>query len=434
MGLNGLTASEAAEKLEAGEITSEELVRDCLTRIEAREGDVGAWAYLDPDYALEQARARDAEGRRSVLHGIPIGIKDVFDTEDMPTAHGFPPYKDKRWGEDSACVASLRAAGLVIMGKTVTTEFACPKPIGTRNPHDPERTASVSSSGSGAAVADFMVTLANGTQTGGSVIGPAASNGVYGFKASLEGIDRAGFRHCKPGIDTIGLFARSIDDLILLRSVNTATAAACPLNDNAKPRIGIVRTAAWEQTEPCTRTAIRSAANLLDGAGAEIDDVDLPDLFTDIVDDFAVVNAWEGAKALEVEARDYLEAFNDHNRDRVEFAKGLTEKQYLASVETLTAARTEMDALAEEFDLFLTPSLPGEAPVGITEVRTAVFNRLWTQMYMPAVNLPLFTGPNDMPVNIQLVGRQNTDAETLARAKWVDDRLRDILGAVPVKV
>jgi len=433
-GLNGLTATEAAAKLEAAEITSEALVADCLARIDARNPEINAWAFIDRDLALEQARALDKTSRRSALHGIPVGIKDVFDTKDMPTAHGFGPYQGKMWGEDSACVASLRDAGLVIMGKTVTTEFACPKPIGTKNPHDVSRTASVSSSGSGAAVADFMVTLANGTQTGGSVIGPAASNGVYGFKASLDGIDRAGFRHCKPGIDTIGLFARSIEDLVLLRSVNTGEEMASGPDTSARPRIAIVRTAAWDQTEPCTRTAIRSAANLLEGVGAEISDLELPGLFTEITDDFAVVNGWEGTRALTAEIENHLDDFNDHNRERVEFSKGLTEADYGKSKAALNTARARMDEIASGYDLFLTPSLPGEAPVGTEEVRTAVFNRLWTQMYMPAVNLPLFEGPNAMPVNIQLVGRQHTDAATLALARWVDDRLRELLGPVPVQV
>ena len=225
MGLNALGAAEAARKLAAGEITSEALVRDCLARIEARDDVVRAWAFLDPDLALAQARARDAEPRRGPLHGIPIGIKDIFDTIDMPTGHGFPPYAGRKWGVDSACVAAFRRAGMVILGKTVTTEFACPSPLQTTNPHDPKRTPGVSSSGSGAAVADFMVPLANGTQTGGSVIGPSANCGVYGYKASLDGLDRTGLRHCKKSIDTLGLMGRSVDDLLLARAASTGGAA-----------------------------------------------------------------------------------------------------------------------------------------------------------------------------------------------------------------
>ena len=433
-GLNGLTASVAAAKIESGEITSEGLVIDCLERIKTRDPEIYAWAFIDPDLALKQARDLDKTPRRSPLHGIPVGVKDVFDTLEMPTAHGFRPYLGKLWGEDSACVAALRDAGLVIMGKTVTTEFACPQPIGTKNPHDFARTASVSSSGSGAAVADFMVTLANGTQTGGSVIGPAASNGVYGFKASLNGIDRAGFRHCKQSIDTIGLFARSIDDLILMRSVNVGEPVHPLLDKGAQPRIGIVRTAAWEQAEECTKSAIALAIELLGDAGAQLSDVDLPDRFVEIVDDFAVINAWEGARALDQEITSHFSDFNQHNQERVEFARGLKLVDYQKSTASLNAARAQIDEIASGYDLFITPSLPGEAPIGILEIRNAVFNRLWTQMYMPAVNLPLFEGPHAMPVNIQLVGRQHFDGELLAIAHWVDARLRERLGDIPASV
>jgi Asp-tRNA(Asn)/Glu-tRNA(Gln) amidotransferase A subunit family amidase len=277
-----------------------------------------------------------------------------------------------------------------------------------------------------------MVPLANGSQTGGSVIGPSANCGVYGYKASLDGLDRSGFRHCKKSIDTIGLFARSVDDLILLRAVQTGTKAAAPAV--APPRIGLVRTAYWETAEPCTRAAVERSARLLAGAGAEIVELDLPRVFIDIEPDFAIVNGWEGAAMLEAEIRDHLDAFNDHNRERVEFVRGLTVDDYIAAGKRLDAARAAMDALIGGYDLFLTPSLSGEAPVGLAEVRGAVFARLWTQMYTPSVNLPLYEGPNGLPVNIQLVGRQGSDDRTLAAAAWVDARLREALETVPAAV
>ena len=432
MGLNALTASEAAAKLADGAITSEALVRDCLARIEAREGAVKAWAFLDPDLALAQARARDAEPRRGTLHGMPIGIKDIFDTTDMPTGHGFPPYQGKSWGVDSACVAAFRAAGMVILGKTVTTEFACPSPLQTTNPHDPVRTPGVSSSGSGAAVADFMVPLANGTQTGGSVIGPSANCGVYGYKASLDGLDRTGLRHCKKSIDTLGLMGRSVSDLILARaaSVGSDPVAAA----SSAPRIALLRTPYWDQAEPCMQNAVEQSAAMLAEAGATVTELDLPPLFTEIEPHFAVVNGWEGCQVLAAEIRDHRAAFNAHNLERVQFVEGLSEADYVASGRALDAARAAMDDLFGNFDLFLTPSLTGEAPVGLTEVRTAVFARLWTQMYTPAVNLPLFEGPNGMPVCIQLVGRRDSDDTTLANAAWADAALRAALGTVPKTV
>ena len=435
VGLNGLTACEAAARLEAGELTSEALVRDCLARIKARDGDVLAWDYIDPDYAIEQARARDAEPRRGPLHGVPVGIKDIFDTMDMPTAHGFAPYEGKRWDVDSACVASLRAAGMVLMGKTVTTQFACSKPRQTRNPHDATRTPGVSSSGSAAAVADFMIPLANGTQTGGSVIGPAANCGIYGYKASLDGLDRSGFRHCKKSIDTIGLFARTIDDLILLRSVSTGT----PMPTEAVPsdrkvRIGVAHTSEWDGAEPYMRAAVERAADLLRQKGATVTDVTLPPLFEEIIPDFTIINGWEASSMLADEIRDNLDTFNDLNAGRVVEVRDYTEEQYLASGKRLDAARDAMDEQFANVDVFISPSLPGEPPVGLTEIRAGGFARLWTQMYTPAVNIPLFTGPNDMPVCFQVTGPRGSDDATLAYANWVDTRLRDALGDVPVSI
>jgi len=431
MGLNGLTASELAVRLEAGDITSEALVRDCLARINMREADIHAWDYLDPGYAMEQAKYLDVGPRRSRLHGVPVGIKDIFNTMDMPTAHGFPPYEGDRPERDSNCVAALRAAGMVIMGKTVTTQFACSVPRQTLNPHDPTRTPGVSSSGSAAAVADFMVPLANGSQTGGSVIGPAANCGVYGYKASLDGLDRGGFRHCKRSIDTLGLFARSVDDLIELRAVQTGSEKPKYVERGQSVRVGVVRTDDWDSAEPCMQAAVDRAVDLLGRSGAVVLDVALPRRFTDIIPDFSIVNGWEGSIALESEIRDHLDAFNAHNRKRVEFVRGLTVEDYRRASRSIDAARAEMATLLGDYDVFISPSLPGEAPVGLTQVRGGNFARLWTQMHTPTVNLPLFYGPNDLPVCFQVIGPKGDDDATLAFANWIDARLRESLGDVP---
>lgn len=427
-GLNGLSACAAAHRLDQGLLTSEALVRDCLARIEAREGDVQAWDYLDPEYALEQAHALDATPRRSPLHGVPVGIKDIFDTLDMPTAHGFAPYKGRRWGVDSNCVAALRAAGMVILGKTVTTEFACPFPRQTRNPHDPDRTPGVSSSGSAAAVADFMTPLANGSQTGGSVIGPAACCGVYGFKASLDGIDRSGFRHCKPSIDTIGLFARSVADLILFRTVQTGAPPVPALDRSHRVRIAVVYPDRWDLAEPCMRIAMKQASEMLEKCGASVCEIPLPAHFSEIVPDFAVSNGWESATALENEIRDHFDEFNPHNRDRTEFVRTLKSEDYKRAARNLAAARAAMDHLFQDYDAFMSPSQPGEAHVGITKIYSGTYARLWTQMHTPCVNLPLFSGPNGLPVCFQVIGPKGSDGRTLAAAEWIDSRLREVLG------
>jgi Asp-tRNA(Asn)/Glu-tRNA(Gln) amidotransferase A subunit family amidase len=432
-GLALLTVTEAANKLDAGEITSEALVRDCLARIKIREPEIGAWAYIDPDYAMEQARARDAEPRRSALHGVPIGIKDIIDTMDMPTGHGSSIYTGDRPGRDSACVAAFRAAGMVVLGKTVTTEFASPYPVGTRNPHDIERTPGVSSSGSGAAVADFHVPCANGTQTGGSVIGPAAYCGVYGYKASLDGLDRSGIRHCKPFIDTLGLFSRSIDDLMLLRAVSVGQPEGYSQRADA-PRIGVCRTQYWDRAEPCMQVAIERAATLLTETGAPVEDVALPNEVTEAEPHFEVLTTWEAAKVLEREARDHLDTFNPWNRERMEFAQTLTEDRYVEAKQGLAAARASLVTLFDKVDVLLTPPRIGEAPIGIEGVRPSPFNAVWTQMYTPCVTLPLFKGPNGMPLGIQIVGVEHADDTTLANAAWIDRSLRAALGTVPARV
>ena len=427
MGLNALTASEGSVRLAAGTITSEALVRDCLARIEARESQVGAWVYLDTDYALEQARARDREASRGPLHGIPIGVKDILDTYDMPTGHGSSIYAGDRPARDSACVAAFRRGGMVILGKTVTTEFACPYPAGTRNPHDPTRTPGVSSSGSAASVADFMVPLANGTQTGGSVIGPAASCGVYGYKASLDGLDRRGIRHLKPNLDTLGLFARSMADLALLRAVSHGKARpeSIELPRDTVPRIGVCRTSHWEQAAPCTVEAIEKTAEVLEGAGAKVNSVTLPGYLTEIEPDFPVISGAEGARALATEARDHLDKFNPWSRERYAKSQQITEARYQQALTNVAKGRALLDDLFLEFDVFITPSLPGEAPKDLTGVQPAVFNRLWTQMYTPAVHLPQFEGPNHMPVGVQVVGAQDQDDKAIALAAWIDARLRE---------
>jgi len=280
-----------------------------------------------------------------------------------------------------------------------------------------------------------MIPLSNGTQTGGSVIGPAANCGIYGYKASLDGLDRSGFRHCKKSIDTIGLFARTIDDLILLRSVSTGT----PMPTEAVPsdrkvRIGVAHTSEWDGAEPYMRAAVERAADLLRQKGAAVTDVTLPPLFEEIIPDFTIINGWEASSMLADEIRDNFDSFNDLNAGRVVEARDYTEEQYLASGRRLDAARDAMDKQFADVDVFISPSLPGEPPVGLTEIRAGGFARLWTQMYTPAVNIPLFTGPNDMPVCFQVTGPRGSDDATLAYANWVDTHLRDALGDVPASI
>ncbi len=420
--LHLLDAAEAAAAIAAGEITSETLVADCLARIEARDPEIGAWAHVDPACALAQARAADASGA-GPLRGVPVGVKDIFDTRDMPTEYGSAIHRGHRPDADSACVAALRAAGAVILGKTVTTEFASPVPVGVVNPRAPDRSPGVSSSGSAAAVADHMVPLALGSQTGGSTIVPAAFCGVFGYKASLDGIDRAGLRHLRPSLDTIGVFARSVADLVLVRAAYGGAARADPDAARPAPRIGLCRTPRWEAAEPATRAALADAERALEAAGAGLIDIDLPDGFDEIEEAFRVVSTVEGAEALAFEAAHHRGALNRWIRDTIEAAAGCDAARYREAGAFADAYRRALMRIFTEIDLILTPSTPGEPSRDLVGVQISDFNRVWTLMHTPCLNLPAFRGPGGTPVGIQLVAPVGADDALLDHAAWVWARL-----------
>src|SRR5262245_36696549 len=271
-GLERLSASEAARRLAAGDLTAEALTRACLDRASAN-AENKAWAWLDPEQALTQAHAVDRAGRRGSLGGVPVGIKDVIDTVDMPTQHGSPIYRGNRPFADAACVALIRAAGGVILGKTVTTEFANRHPGPTVHPHNPAHTPGGSSSGSAAAVADFQVPLALGTQTGGSTIRPAAFCGVIGYKPSFGEFSRVGVKMQCHNLDTLGIICRSLEDVALLRGVLLAQNAHRVDRGSAAPRIGFCRTPAWEHADRDTHALLEHTAAVLSSGGAVMQEV-----------------------------------------------------------------------------------------------------------------------------------------------------------------
>src|SRR5712691_5561010 len=422
-GLNLLTATQAAARLRDGSATSVELLEHCLARITARESQVHAWAFVYRDIALAQARARDSETPRSPLHGVPVGIKDIFDTYDMPTAYGSQIYKDHRPVNDTVVVSLLRLAGAVILGKCATTEFASPVPIGTRNPHDQSRSPGVSSSGSAAAVADFMVPISIGSQTGGSTILPAAFCGVVGFKASLTGIDRGGIRHLRPTIDTMGLFASSIEDIALLRSVLVGAANEKEGMASGRIRIGVCHTSRWSEAQPETVHALEAAARALSASGAEVTDAELPDVFTGIEDSFRVIVGVEGARAMDWEARHHLATMNHWLKEQLGASDPSDDAQYeKAQAHSLTCQRA-LAKLFDRCDVIITPSTCGEAVADLVSVSNSVFNRVWTLMRGPCLSIPASTGPNGMPVGLQVVGPVGQDARTIALA----DRIAALL-------
>ena len=419
------------------DFTSEEVTRSFINNSK-KSKKLNTYITECFDQAIQSAKNFDKKkDYKGLLSGVPIAVKDLFCTRNVKTTAGSKILHNFVPTYESTITSNLWSQGSFLLGKLNCDEFAMGSSNETSffgnviNPFGQKLVPGGSSGGSAAAVADFMVPLANGTQTGGSVIGPAANCGVYGFKASLDGIDRGGLRHCKPSIDTIGLFARSLEDLVLMYSVQTGRRSV-EVTDPL--RIGIVRTSDWDETEPCMQKAIQQVGNILGKTGAIISEVELPPVFKEIIPDFSIVNGWEATIALKNEISNYLDSFNPHNRERVEFVSSLTEAKYKNSMKVLSKARVEMDRLFENYDLFLSPALSGEAPVGLKEVRTATFARLWTQMYTPSVCFPIFEGPNGLPVCFQMIGRRNSDEQTLVNAKRVDDQLKGALGAVPFRL
>ena len=296
--LNTLSARAIASGVRSGAFTALDVVEDCLARIAEREPDVGAWAHLDPEYARAQARAVDAAPEKGPLAGVPFGVKDVIDTHDMPTGMGSPIYDGHRPPADATCVAQVRSAGAVILGKTVTCEFAGLTPLGTRNPHDPSRTPGGSSSGSGAAVADQMAAAAFGTQTGGSVIRPSSYCGIVGFKPSFDTYSLKGVFPAAESLDTLGLHARSVDDIALLDAVLARRPDTGLATLEGERVIGLCRTWMWEKAQPETRTAVEGAAAALAAAGIEVREVDLPPDFEKLGSMRAAINNWERTYAM----------------------------------------------------------------------------------------------------------------------------------------
>lgn len=420
-GLCTLTAAEAARAVANGDASSEEIVAACLRRIGETDGEIGAWSFVDPDLALAQARAKDAAAPPyGPLHGVPVGVKDVLDTCDMPTEYGSTAFGGHRPAADSRCVATLRKAGAVVLGKTVTTELASPVPAGVRNPHDTSRSPGVSSSGSAAAVAASAAPLANGTQTGGSVILPAAFCGVVGYKASLDGLDRGGIRGLKPSLDTLGFFARSVEDVALVHGA--VTGAAAPEDDAPAP-VGLCRTDRWEEAEPAARAAVEDAAACLEAAGWDVAEAVLPPEFEGIEDAFRTISRHEGGRALEGE---FAAAAGSANAWLRETARSSwTRGEIAAAHARAAAARAALGAVFDRFPILLTPPAAGEAPADLENPPVSVFNRVWTLMHGPAISLPFGAGPRGMPLGVQLVARPGDDATLIARAR----RIRDALDA-----
>jgi len=422
--LNKLSATEIVGATTAGKVTCEDVVRDCLARIEAHEPDVHAWATVDAELALKQARDLDRGSARGPLHGVPIGVKDIIDTADLPTEMGSPIYRGHRSATDAACVALVRAAGAVILGKTVTCEFAGMTAGITTNPHDAAHTPGGSSSGSGAAVADFMAPAAFGTQTGGSVLRPAAYCGVFGFKPSFGAFNRRGVYPAAESLDTIGLIARSLDDIELVSDVLELRPPSAPRSLDRAPRIGLCRTPLWHTAQPETVAAVEDAAARLGKAGAQVRDVVLPEEFSGLRNAAReTINNYERAAAMGYEWNSHREAISERLRKRIEIGRAMPHGEYLAAIRLGEDCRARLPEVFDGIDVLLAPCANGEAPRGLGDTGDPGFQAIWTILYTPALALPTHRGPNGLPVAIQLVAQRYDDRRLFACARWVWQQL-----------
>ncbi|HSS71048.1 MAG TPA: amidase [Casimicrobiaceae bacterium] len=423
-GLNRLSATAAARKLAAREITAEALLADCLERIAEREAEVHAWTFLDIGAALQRARELDAQGPVGLLYGLPIAVKDVFDTFDMPSSYGSPIYAGHRPAWDAACVAVARAAGAIVVGKTVTTEFATFHPGPTCNPHNLQHTPGGSSSGSAAAVADWMVPLAFGTQTAGSIVRPAAYCGVVGYKPTFGTVTRVGVKMISDMLDTIGALARSVPDVALFVAALTDRSELLIDGPTADvPRIGLCRTYEWNRAQPETAAALEDAGKRLSAAGASVRDVTLPPPFAGLAEAQKTIMVSEVAKSLAYENLTHREQLSADMTKMIDAGLAVSPQQYEAARSLTRTCRAMLPEIFGEFDVLLAPSTAGEAPMGIAATGDPLFNRIWTLLHVPVVHLPVANGPRGLPVGVTVAGAVGADRATLGAADWIHARL-----------
>jgi Asp-tRNA(Asn)/Glu-tRNA(Gln) amidotransferase A subunit family amidase len=434
MSLAALSIAETSAAIREGRVASVDLVGDCLKRVEEVDSEVQAWAFLDRDHAMRQAEAADLcrkQGKTvGPLHGVPVGVKDIFDTTDMPTEFGSPLWAGRTPRRDAAVVARLRAAGAVIMGKTVTTEYAYYHPGKTTNPHDAARTPGGSSSGSAAAVAACMVPGAIGSQTNGSVIRPAAFCGVVGFKPTHGLMPRSGALLLSRTLDHVGVFARTVEDAALVaetlvgfdeedpdtRPIARPLAAVAASDPPLPPRLAFVRSPVWEHAEPVTREAF---AELVEALGEAVAEVELAPGFARAVEMHRTIMEVEMAHNLRRDYEKGGERLSTVLRALIERGRGHAAVDYMAAVAAISSLNSALNPVFDEFDAIVTPAAPGEAPRGLETTGDPIFCTTWTYLGTPAVTLPLLRSAAGMPLGVQLVGRRDGDARLLRTARWL---------------
>lgn len=431
--LTSLTASETAAAIAAREVSAEEVTRACLGKIAVRDMDIRAFIHISPEYAIQQARERDrerAQGKLGPLHGVPVAIKDIFDTSDFPTENGWRLHRGRKPIRDCAAVSRLRRAGAVIIGKTVTTEAAYFYPGATKNPHDLSRTPGGSSSGSAAAVAANMVPLALGSQTNGSVIRPASFCGVIGGKPGHGAISRAGVLSLSKSLDHVGVFARSVADIALAYDVlvgadpDDADTEKTPLPNfraemkkaaDAPPKFAFVRTPKWDEADVETRSLFN---RFIAEIGKNAMPVHMPDRFADCWPSHRVVMAVEMNKNFGDEARKAPEKSSEMLMKLLEEGRSVPAEAYQKVIANVPALRAAFETAINGYDVAITPAAKGEAPP-IATTGDPVFCSPWSLLGAPSITLPLLKGEHGLPIGVQIVGRRGDDTGVLRAADWL---------------
>ena len=424
--LCNLSASEVSDLLAQGKTTAVALAESCLAQVERRDGEVRAWACIDRAQVLAQAKACDREPRRSPVHGIPVGVKDIIDTVDMPTAYGSPIYQGHQPSRDAACVAMWRLAGGIVMGKAETVEFAFGgNPSRTHNPCNLAHTPGGSSSGSAAAVADFMVPYAFGTQTGGSLIRPAAYCGVVAYKPTFDVIPRAGVSAVADTLDTVGVMARTVRDVALAFTVLTdgkpvdfASVAGREL------RIGFYRPPFWDQLDAASAAALEELASALSRKGAKVTETALPDGLA-LARAAQKINMYESFRTFTYESQTFPKLLSANMAEKLARGADCTLDEYIAARASITQLQATLQNEFSRFDVLLAPSATGEALEGYGNTGDPMFNRGWTALHVPVVGVPIGRGIKGLPIGAQIVGPFGRDAVTLAIAERIHRTFTD---------
>jgi Asp-tRNA(Asn)/Glu-tRNA(Gln) amidotransferase A subunit family amidase len=431
------SATALVQRIAAGEVTASEALQAYLARIDESEDTIRAWDHLARDNARKQAEIADRARRKGApmgaLHGVPLGVKDIFDTFDMPTQYGTPLHQDRRPREDAFAVERLRSQGAIMLGKTSTTELAtyAPGVTRTRNPHNPEHTPGGSSSGSAAAVAAGHVPAALGTQTNGSVIRPASFCGVWGYKPSFGLISRTGVLRQAPTLDQVGVLAATLEDAGLVaqhmmvhddrdpamrpRAAPDLLAAAGE-RPPVTPLMAFVKTPVWDQADGETQEAFGELAEAL---GEAVTELALPESFAHIHTMHKTVMEAEIARNYHRDYERGADRMSDSLRGQIERGREVRAVDHIRSSESIGALAQIADEILNDYDAFITPAAPGTAPHGLEGTGSATFCTIWTYLGMPALSIPLMTGSNGLPMGVQLVGARGDDARLFRMANWL---------------